>query len=593
MKLVYSGNELSIAYPELAKEWDYEKNSPIIPDMVTKGLDDKYWWICEKGHHYEAAIDKRVKGQGCPYCKNKRVLVGFNDLVTTHPQVAAEWDYEENENDPNTPNTPLEVTAGSNKRVHWKCSNGHKWVTSVNHRTSDSVKGPTGCPNCAATARSKVRSLDAAKINNFAKTYPHLAEQWYPTKNGDLKAEDVACKCNRKVWWKCDICGNEWQATVNHRTRDARSGLGCPCCAKTGSSLAEQVIYYYVHKAFPDALIRDRETIDGELDIYIPSIKTAVEFDGHVWHESEKAKEREIIKNNLCKENGIRLIRIRDKRLSVYDDVETIVLEQYENKYLTLAIEELFQKLNINDVDIDVDRDYYDSISQFKTYILNHSLEKQHTELLGEWDYEKNKLKPSQVLCYGREKFWWKCKDCGNEWQSDIGHRIGGRGCPICARARTVAARQRQLLENGSLAKKCPDLVKEWHPTKNGGLTPNDISFGSTKKVWWKCSKCGNEWETSPNTRKSQNCPECGKEKSRLSRKANYANKNNLLEKHPELCKQWHPTKNGDKKPSDYSAGTHSKAWWLCPICGYEWEAEIKSRALAGCGCPRCAGKCK
>ena len=114
LKLIFSGNELSIVHPELVKEWDYDKNAPITPDMVTIGSDQKYWWICKQGHHYEASVSHRSSGQNCPFCSNKKVLKGYNDLSTTHPEIAAEWDYNENLLDPNSPDTPDSVVAGCN-----------------------------------------------------------------------------------------------------------------------------------------------------------------------------------------------------------------------------------------------------------------------------------------------------------------------------------------------------------------------------------------------------------------------------------------------------------------------------------------------
>ena len=54
--------------PELAKEWDYEKNYPLTPKDVTAGSKKKVWWICEKGHKWESAICNRTGGSGCIYC---------------------------------------------------------------------------------------------------------------------------------------------------------------------------------------------------------------------------------------------------------------------------------------------------------------------------------------------------------------------------------------------------------------------------------------------------------------------------------------------------------------------------------------------
>ena len=79
------------------KEWDYSKNT-IKPDEVTKGTHKKIWWICSNNHSYEATIPARRRGTGCPYCSGNKILVGFNDLATTNPELLEKWNYEKNNN---------------------------------------------------------------------------------------------------------------------------------------------------------------------------------------------------------------------------------------------------------------------------------------------------------------------------------------------------------------------------------------------------------------------------------------------------------------------------------------------------------------
>ena len=130
-----------------------------------------------------------------------------------------------------------------------------------------------------------------------------------------------------------------------------------------------------------------------------------------------------------------------------------------------------------------------------------------------------------------------------------------------------------------------PELAKQWHPTKNGALTPADVAVGSGRRVWWKCPDCGGEWgvrvvnRTTANT----NCPYC-------SNKKVLRGFNDLATTHPDLAKQWHPTKNGDLTPRDVTAGSNKKVWWKCPDCGGEWAATISSR-VNGVGCPFGSGK--
>lgn len=119
-----------------------------------------------------------------------------------------------------------------------------------------------------------------------------------------------------------------------------------------------------------------------------------------------------------------------------------------------------------------------------------------------------------------------------------------------------------------------PELVKQWHPTKNGEIKPNQISYGSTIKIWWICERGpDHEWEASVNNRtsKGRGCPFCSGKRVSLT--------NSLATLFPEIAKEWHPTKNGSLKPEQVVSGTHRKAWWICEKGpDHEWEASIKSR---------------
>ena len=115
-KPIVGENDLCTTHPALIKEWHPTKNDNCSPEQFMKGSHKKVWWICNKGHEWSAVIKSRASGVGCPYCANKKVLKGFNDLETTHPELAKEWDYEKN-----YPLKPEDVTIGSNKIVYWIC----------------------------------------------------------------------------------------------------------------------------------------------------------------------------------------------------------------------------------------------------------------------------------------------------------------------------------------------------------------------------------------------------------------------------------------------------------------------------------------
>jgi len=136
-----------------------------------------------------------------------------------------------------------------------------------------------------------------------------------------------------------------------------------------------------------------------------------------------------------------------------------------------------------------------------------------------------------------------------------------------------------------SLAELNPELSKQWHPTKNGSLTPFDVSQGTHKKVWWKCKKGeDHEWQSAVSSRSNgRGCPVCRGLKIVLF--------NCLATLNSELAKEWHPTKNKKLTPFDVSEFSHKKVWWKCDKGDdHEWEASIGDRSN-GRDCAVCAGK--
>ena len=142
-------NDFATLYPEMAKEWS-QKNGDWKPSDVLPGSNRYAWWVCGRGHEWRAMINARVHYQtGCPYCGNKKLLTGFNDLATVHPELAAEWHPTLNGD-----LTPDRVITGNYRKVWWRCKFGHVWKAGIISRCS---KVKCGCPVCAGTVRKKWR----------------------------------------------------------------------------------------------------------------------------------------------------------------------------------------------------------------------------------------------------------------------------------------------------------------------------------------------------------------------------------------------------------------------------------------------------
>lgn len=149
-KVISGENDLATVLPQLAAQWDAEKNGSLTPEAVSPNSNRRVWWKCEKGHAYCAVIAYRAQSSsGCPYCTNRKVLPGFNDLATLEPAVAKEW-----HPTLNGALTPEMVTVGSRRKVWWQCTCGHVWKAAIYPRTG---KQRSGCPICAGRTKHKTK----------------------------------------------------------------------------------------------------------------------------------------------------------------------------------------------------------------------------------------------------------------------------------------------------------------------------------------------------------------------------------------------------------------------------------------------------
>ena len=209
-------------------------------------------------------------------------------------------------------------------------------------------------------------------------------------------------------------------------------------------------------------------------------------------------------------------------------------------------------------------------------------------ELAAEWHPTKNEsVVPSAVHARSSRKVWWQCSRCQYEWQAAISRRVKGSGCRACA--------GQIVTTETCLANARPELVSEWHPTRNAPVTPLDVHHGSSKAVWWRCAHCAYEWQT-PLRARSQGagCPACGGRPAghrSPARPRVVTAKNCLTVVDPELARDWHPAKNGRLNPSEVHARSSWRVWWQCQVCGHEWEATVGQRARGTRRCPLCSGR--
>ena len=558
-------------YPDLKEEWDYEKND-IDPLTLSFGSGEKVWWKCKNcGFGWESSIVNRAKGKGCPECGKKKIwevrrknlLAKKDNIFETNPEFREEWDYERN-----TIN-PLVYTSGSHKKAWWKCKTcGFRWESTIARRASG-----CGCPECGKEegllARKKSILLNRGSLYD---TNHYCLQEWDYKKNIDLTPKDVTKNSAEKVWWVCSVCGFGWKAAVYTRY----GGVGCPRCAKEQqSSFPEQAVYYYVKKEYPDAINGEKTLIDPyELDIYIPSKKIAIEYDGQAYHKSIK---KDIMKNDLCKGIGIFLFRIRENECEYMEDTDSLscfYIEAGNNEELNKVIQNLIKNIKNKCIDVNIDRDYTDIINQYIYKRREDSLANNYPELTKEWDYEKNgNITPEMVSIGSNKLIWWICANA-HSYKTSISNRTSkNRGCPYCAR--------KKLLVGFNDFETCyPELSAEWDNEKND-VKPSEV-IGGAKKIWWICPK-GHSYNASMNSRtnRKSGCPICaGLQVAK--------GVNDLKTVAPEIAKEWDYEKNGELKPDNVIYGGTKKVWWICPK-GHSYDMQICSRKKSGC--PICANK--
>lgn len=577
-------DDLKTLYPELVRDWDYDEN-PLGPECYLPGSGYKAAWKCNVcDNQWHAVISSRVNGRGCPYCAGTRVVVGKNDLQSKHPKIAKEWHPTMNGD-----LKPTDVSHGSKLKAWWICPNGHAYDQYIHKRTS---RG-SACPICSG-------HRTVVGINDFETVYPEVATEWHPYKNGDKCPSMFSPKNGFRAWWLCKY-GHEWQATIHDRA----SGTGCPYCkTRFSTSFPEQAIYYYVKKLCPDAENRFKGLLDNkmEFDIYIPSRKVAIEFDGAYWHKSEEVHKKERIKYDYCQKNGIFLIRVKEKTGMEWADVANVVyhLRKKDSEQLQNIIQGIIDTLDPesnqwtrrkvgkyhSDIVVNLEKDKNEILGYLTT--IPNSICELRPDLINEWNYERNgSLTPELFGINSNERVWWKCSNCGHEWRTAIIHRAGKRnsGCPECSKSlRGKKFSKNKAIERGSLADRMPELLKQWNFEKNEA-NPHEIALNYNKKVWWKCDTCEYEWKSSPNNRsKGVGCPCCS---GRVPR----TGVNDLRTVNPNLCKEWDYSKN-IKGPEEYLPNSGKKVWWRCGVCNHGWEAVIRSRNT-GSGCPKCSKRRK
>lgn len=562
-KLIKGVNDLKTLNPELAMEWDAEKNTDRNPEDVMPGSGIRVWWKCKEGHSWDAIINTRaVRGNGCPYCEGRKAWPGFNDLATTMPEVAAQWDYERNGD-----LKPTEILSGCDKRVWWKCSRGHSWKTAVYHR-----KSGHGCPKCEALSANLKQGE-----NDLASHDLELASEWDYDKN-IFKPEELSYASKQEIWWRC-VHGHSWKATINARVFRKR---GCPYCAgqqvwqgfndlaTTHPELAAE--WDYEKNA---GLIPEEVTAGKDMKAWWRCPR------GHSWEAfiySRKAGSGcPVCSGNTLLPGFNDLATVKPELVSEWDyDRNTDMTPDtvsagtsrkawwkcYKGHGWRASI---VSRVGGNNCPVCAGKMVIKGVND---------LESINPLLAGEWDFERNSVTPDSVTAGSSKKFWWKCSK-GHGWRTTVAARMGGTGCPFCVGKEIMPGLN-------DLKTMHPDVVDNyWDYGKNADVNPNTIASSSKMKVWWKCGK-RHSWKSKVCDAVHNGCPIC-------SNRRVLVGYNDLKSVHPELAAEWDYENNGCLTPEKVTYSTGRKVHWICSV-SHRYELSVYSRHT-GVGCPYCSGR--
>ena len=420
------------------------------------------------------------------------------NLQVRFPNLAKEWHPIKNKE-----LVPKDVTPGSHKKVWWVCGEGHEWESDIHTRSKD--KSPHGCPFCSRHRLTFDNSLSAK--------FPEIAPKWHPIKNGGLTPRDVAAYSKNKIWWVCTK-GHEWSAGISNMVKHSE----CPYCNNNKVGRDNNLLVLY-----PKVAERWHPTKNGNLgpNQVVPGSKKKVWWVCKHGHERLARISSTILREDICPKCHRQYSRLE---VRIYSELDYMFGAIWHDKSFGCEVDVFLPKYNIA---IEVDGGYWHKDIE-RDVDKNRILRNRNIELI--------RVREEPLPLVGKYNIGHGIK----EGHLDIVKRVVRLLSNITGiSSKDYLLRDSFINQAGyedaiseyhfpikSFAVARPDLVDEWHPTKNGKMRPENVSYGSGVKMWWLCKE-GHEWESTPtNMCKSKTrCPVCYRNRYKIRKLA-------LLSKH-------------------------------------------------------------
>lgn len=432
---------------DLLEEWDYEKND-IGPYEISYGSNKPVYWICKNHHSYEKDIHNRTsKNTGCAYCSNQKILPGYNDFKTWCKKNNREELLIEWDYEKNIVK-PTEISYSSREPIWWKCEKQHSYDIRLKERTLRNYS----CPYCSN--HRILKGFNDFKTWCMENDKEYLLKEWDYEKN-EMNPDEIVYTHSNKIWWTCE-CGHSYHAMLSSRILN---NTGCTYCTN-------QKVLTGFNDFASWCIKNDKQYFLKEWDYVKNTIKPTKVMRGNkdkFWWICEKGHSYQSSLNSRTSRNSGCPYCSNNKVLEGYND--------------------------------------------FKTWCKQNNRE----ELIVEWDYIMNKLKPTEVIKGNRGKIWWTCRN-HQSYPSSTHDRIRGKGCPICQNRRVLKGYndfETWCKQNNRKA-----LLEEWDYTTNT-IKPAEITYGSRANIDWICKDCGCKWNSNLKNRtiNRAGCPHCNQSK--------------------------------------------------------------------------------
>lgn len=509
-----------------------------------------------------------------PAKQNSRKRVSAEEtfsLKALYPHLADEWHPRKN------PSLfPSQVVPGSAKKAWWLCSKcGHEWRTTVRHR----AERGQNCPECNRWVGTSFS--EQSILFYLRKVFPETESRYRYSHNGNAYELDIFIP-------ELNI-GIEYDGYYYHRQKQ-----------KTKKDLEKNL--FFKNKL---QLIRIREKGLPPLDTYGTLSYTRTDNNKKYLYQSiqfifdylltqsrlpQSTKRRisaisiDVIKDSLSIYQLMKIQKLKESAgikhphlFHYWNDTKNGTLSPYQ-----------FMASNKTVVHWKCEQghEWEESIANVtarQQYICHtcHSFGHNHPEKLGRWDWEKNEgVDPFSIPRGSKVKFWWKCEN-DHSYDRGLQSELNSKSCPYC--------NVKRINEENSLFATNPELARQWHPEKNGEITPHDVSKGSGMEAWWICDH-DHEWQVQIYSRikgdRISECPYC----INL-----YVHKDNSLESaikrgeaSQNLLKEWDYEKNGILAPEQILSSSTKKVHWKCEH-NHKWEATVFARTQGKGKCPTCS----